>query len=219
MSKKDTRFVSIEDEINKSGDPAISEQREYRKKIAYTTQDIVDKLDQQKLRDIELEFMRKATKEELEDSIRKLDNHAICSGNVVCPKDVHVVTVKENKCEGCVKEQPVQQTMSVQPVAVPVEPAEPIEEVHGPDCHCSKCCPNPNPTFFQKHKNKILAAIVFICVLILSIGWLPSGGNYEALQKAYVELIVNLPKMVLLSVAGFAIFKIAKSTDDKKEEK
>ena len=215
MSKKDTRFVSIEDEINKSGDPAISEQREYRKKIAYTTQDIVDKLDQQKLRDIELEFMRKATREELEDSIRKLDNHAICSGNVVCPKEAPVVIVKENKCEGCVKEQPVKQAMPVQPV----EPAKLVEEVHGPDCHCSKCCPNPNPTFFQKHKNKILAAIVFICVLILSIGWLPSGGNYEALQKAYVELIVNLPQMVLLSVAGFAIFKIAKSTDDKKEEK
>ena len=162
MSKKDTRFVSIEDEINKSGDPAISEQREYRKKIAYTTQDIVDKLDQQKLRDIELEFMRKATKEELEDSIRKLDNHAICSGNVVCPKDVHIVTVKENKCEGCVKEQPVKQTMPVQPVAVPVKPANPVEEVHGPDCHCSKCCPNPKPSFFQKHKAKILGAIVFV---------------------------------------------------------
>ena len=215
MSEKDMRFVSMKDEINKSGDPAISEQREYRKKVAYTTQDIVDKLDQQKLRDIELEFMRKATREELEDSIRKLDNHAICSGNVVCPKEAPVVIVKENKCEGCVKEQSVKQAMPVQPV----EPAEPVEEVHGPDCHCSKCCPNPNPTFFQKHKNKILAAIVFICVLILSIGWLPSGGNYEALQKAYVELIVNLPKMVLLSVAGFAIFKIAKSTDDKKEEK
>ena len=215
MSEKDMRFVSMKDEINKSGDPAISEQREYRKKVAYTTQDIVDKLDQQKLRDIELEFMRKATREELEDSIRKLDNHAICSGNVVCPKEAPVVIVKENKCEGCVKEQPVKQAMPVQPV----EPAEPVEEVHGPDCHCSKCCPNPNPTFFQKHKNKILAAIVFICVLILSIGWLPSGGNYEALQKAYVELIVNLPKMALLSVAGFAIFKIAKSTDDKKEEK
>ena len=215
MSEKDMRFVSMKDEINKSGDPAISEQREYRKKVAYTTQDIVDKLDQQKLRDIELEFMRKATREELEDSIRKLDNHAICSGNVVCPKEAPVVIVKENKCEGCVKEQPVKQAMPVQPV----EPAEPVEEVHGPDCHCSKCCPNPNPTFFQKHKNKILAAIEFICVLILSIGWLPSGGNYEALQKAYVELIVNLPKMVLLSVAGFAIFKIAKSTDDKKEEK
>lgn len=219
MSKKDTRFVSIEDEINKSGDPAISEQREYRKKIAYTTQDIVDKLDQQKLRDIELEFMRKATKEELEDSIRKLDNHAICSGNVVCPKDVHVVTVKENKCEGCVKEQPVKQTMSVQPVAVPVEPAELIEEVHGPDCHCSKCCPNPKPSFFQKHKAKILGAIVFVCVLVLSIGWMPSGGNYEALQKAYVELIVNLPKMVMLGIAGFSIYKIAKTADDKNKKK
>ena len=215
MSEKDMRFVSMKEKKKKSGDPAISEQREYRKKVAYTTQDIVDKLDQQKLRDIELEFMRKATREELEDSIRKLDNHAICSGNVVCPKEAPVVIVKENKCEGCVKEQPVKQAMPVQPV----ELTEPVEEVHGPDCHCSKCCPNPNPTFFQKHKNKILAAIVFICVLILSIGWLPSGGNYEALQKAYVELIVNLPKMVLLSVAGFAIFKIAKSTDDKKEEK
>lgn len=215
MSEKDMRFVSMKDEINKSGDPAISEQREYRKKVAYTTQDIVDKLDQQKLRDIELEFMRKATREELEDSIRKLDNHAICSGNVVCPKEAPVVIVKENKCEGCVKEQPVKQAMPVQPV----EPAEPVEEVHGPDCHCSKCCPNPNPTFFQKHKNKILAAIVFICVLILSIGWLPSGGNYEALQKAYVELIVNLPKMVMLGIAGFSVYKIAKTADEKDKKK
>ena len=101
MSEKDMKFVSMNDELNKSSDPAISEQREYRKKIAYTTQDIVDKLDQQKLRDIELEFMRKATKEELEDSIRKLDNHAICSGNVMCPKDVPVVVIKDdNKCNG-----------------------------------------------------------------------------------------------------------------------
>lgn len=216
MSEKDMKFVSMNDELNKSSDPAISEQREYRKKIAYTTQDIVDKLDQQKLRDIELEFMRKATKEELEDSIRKLDNHAICSGNVMCPKDVPVVVIKDdNKCNGCTPKKEV-----VAPVAAPVVAAkEEKEEVHGPDCHCSKCCPNPNPTWFQKHKFKLLAAIVFICVLILSIGWLPSGGSYEALQKAYVELIVSLPKMVLLSVAGFAIFKIAKSKDENKEEK
>ena len=213
MSEKDMRFVSMNDELNKSSDPAISEQREYRKKIAYTTQDIVDKLDQQKLRDIELEFMRKATKEELEDSIRKLDNHAICSGNVMCPKDVPVVVIKDdNKCNGCTPRKEV-----VAPAAAPVAAAK--EEIHGPDCHCSKCCPNPNPTWFQKHKFKLLAAIVFICVLILSIGWLPSGGSYEALQKAYVELIVSLPKMVLLSVAGFAIFKIAKSKDENKEEK
>ena len=209
MSEKDMRFVSMKDEINKSGDPAISEQREYRKKIAYTTQDIVDKLDQQKLKDIELEFMRKATREELEDSIRKLDSHAICSGNVSCPKDVKVVTVKENECKDC---------KVVQERVVP-DVAQEVHEVHGEDCHCSKCCPNPKPSFFQKHKAKILGAIVFVCVLVLSIGWMPSGGNYEALQKAYVELIVNLPKMVMLGIAGFSVYKIAKTADEKDKKK
>ncbi len=206
MSEKDKIFVSVKsmaDELKESD--AVDTQRDYRKKIAYTTQDIVDKLDQQKLRDIELEFMRKATREELEDSIRKLDNHAICSGNVVCPKDTPVVIVKEdNKCKECAPASKMQGQKI----------AEPAEEVHGPDCHCSKCCPNPNPTFLQKHKFKILAAIAFVCILILSIGWLPSGGSYDALQKAYVELIVNLPKMVLLSIAGFAVFKMAKSKDE-----
>lgn len=226
MSKKDMRYVnakSMTDELQRNNnssnyeqnDPAISEQREYRKNIAYTTQDIVDKLDQQKLRDIELEFMRKATREELEDSIRKLDNHAICSGNVMCPKDIPTVVVKEErKCNGCT---PSEKVVNSDPVA-PIILEKSVEEVHGPDCHCSKCCPNPNPTWFQKHKYKLLAAIVFLCVLILSIGWLPSGGSYEALQKAYVELIVSLPKMVLLSVAGFAIFKIAKSVDEKEKK-
>ena len=187
----------------------IDSQRVYRKNIAYTTQEIVDKLDQQKIKDIELEFMRKATREELEDSIRKLDSHAICSGNVSCPKDVKVVTVKEDKCKDC---------KVVQERVVP-DVAQEVHEVHGEDCHCSKCCPNPKPSFFQKHKAKILGAIVFVCVLVLSIGWMPSGGNYEALQKAYVELIVNLPKMVMLGIAGFSVYKIAKTADEKDKKK
>lgn len=204
MSEDKKTFVnakSVNDEVNAHVEN-IDGQRVYRKNIAYTTQEIVDKLDQQKLKDIELEFMRKATREELEDSIRKLDSHAICSGNVSCPKDVKVVTIKEDKCEDC---------KVVQEHVVHDIP----QEVHGEDCHCSKCCPNPKPSFFQKHKAKILGAIVFVCVLVLSIGWMPSGGNYEALQKAYVELIVNLPKMVMLGIAGFSVYKIAKAADDK----
>ena len=180
MSEDKKVFVnvkSVNDEVDVHAEN-IDTQRVYRKNIAYTTQEIVDKLDQQKLKDIELEFMRKATREELEDSIRKLDSHAICSGNVSCPKDVKVVTVKEDKCNDC---------KIVQEHVAP----NVVQEVHGEDCHCSKCCPNPKPSFFQKHKAKILGAIVFVCVLVLSIGWMPSGGNYEALQKAYVELIVN----------------------------
>ena len=203
--KKTVNVKSVNDEVNVRAENADT-QRVYRKNIAYTTQEIVDELDQQKLRDIELEFMRKATREELEDSIRKLDSHAICSGNVSCPKDVKVVTVKEDKCKDC---------KIVQEHVVP----DVAQEVHGEDCHCSKCCPNPKPNFFQKHKAKLLAAIVFICVLVLSIGWMPSGGNYEALQKAYVELIVNLPKMVMLGIAGFSVYKIAKTADDKDKKK
>ena len=206
MSKdKFINVKSVNDEVVAHAEN-IDSQRVYRKNIAYTTQEIVDKLDQQKIKDIELEFMRKATREELEDSIRKLDSHAICSGNVSCPKDVKVVTVKEDKCKDC---------KVVQGHVVPDVP----QEVHGEDCHCSKCCPNPKPSFFQKHKAKILGAIVFVCVLVLSIGWMPSGGNYEALQKAYVELIVNLPKMVMLGIAGFSVYKIAKTADEKDKKK
>ena len=206
--KKTVNVKSVNDEVNVRAENADT-QRVYRKNIAYTTQEIVDELDQQKLRDIELEFMRKATREELEDSIRKLDSHAICSGNVSCPKDVKVVTVKEDKCKDC---------KVVQEHVVP-DVAQEVHEIHGEDCHCSKCCPNPKPSFFQKHKAKILGAIVFVCVLVLSIGWMPSGGNYEALQKAYVELIVNLPKMVMLGIAGFSVYKIAKTADEKDKKK
>ena len=206
--KKTVNVKSVDDEVNVRA-KNVDTQRVYRKNIAYTTQEIVDELDQQKLRDIELEFMRKATREELEDSIRKLDSHAICSGNVSCPKDVKVVTVKEDKCKDC---------KVVQERVVP-DVAQEVHEVHGEDCHCSKCCPNPKPSFFQKHKAKILGAIVFVCVLVLSIGWMPSGGNYEALQKAYVELIVNLPKMVMLGIAGFSVYKIAKTADEKDKKK
>ena len=188
-----TNVTSMNDEL--SNDPVINEQREYRKSIAYTTQDIVDKLDQQRLRDIELEFMRKATREELEYSIQKLDNHAICSGNVVCPKEV--------KCGGeC-------NTPSKK------EPQEEVAEVHGPGCHCEKCCPNPRPSWFKKHKAGLLAAIIFACVLILAVGWTPAGAVFTAMQNSYVDLIVNFFKVAVLAIAGFGIYKlIAKDKED-----
>ena len=185
-----TNVTTMKDELN--NDPAINEQREYRKNIAYTTQDIVDKLDAQRLRDIELEFMRKATREELEYSIQKLDNHAICSGNVVCPKDV--------KCGG---------------ECSPKITQEEVAEVHGPGCHCEKCCPNPRPSWFKKHKAGLLAAIIFACVLILAVGWTPAGAVFTAMQNSYVDLIVNFFKVAVLAVAGFGIYKlIAKDKED-----
>ena len=189
--EKFTNVTTMKDELN--NDPAINEQREYRKNIAYTTQDIVDKLDAQRLRDIELEFMRKATREELEYSIQKLDNHAICSGNVVCPKDV--------KCSG---------------ECAPKITQEEVAEVHGADCHCSKCCPNPRPTWFKKHKTGILAAIIFACILILAVGWTPAGAVFTAIQSSYVDLIVNFFKMAVLAAAGIILYKLMNK--DKEDE-
>ena len=189
-----TNVTTMKDELN--NDPAINEQREYRKNIAYTTQDIVDKLDAQRLRDIELEFMRKATREELEYSIQKLDNHAICSGNVVCPKEV--------KCGGeC-------NTPSKK------EPQEEVAEVHGPGCHCEKCCPNPRPNFFQRNKIKIFMGILWAALVVLAVGWSPSGATFDAIQTSYVELIVNFFKMGIFAVAGFATYKLMNK--DKEDE-
>ena len=191
--EKFTNVTTMKDELN--NDPAINEQREYRKNIAYTTQDIVDKLDAQRLRDIELEFMRKATREELEYSIQKLDNHAICSGNVVCPKDV--------KCGGECNTPSKKETQ------------EEVAEVHGPGCHCEKCCPKPRPSWFKKHKAGLLAAIIFACVLILAVGWTPAGAVFTAMQNSYVDLIVNFFKVAVLAIAGFGIYKlIAKDKED-----
>lgn len=182
---------SMADELNKSNDPVISEQREYRKQIAYSTQDMVDKLDAQRLRDIELEFMRKATREELEDSIRKLDNHSICTGVLTCPKEV--------KCGEC----------------APKATQEEVAEAHGPGCHCEKCCPNPKPSWFKKNKLKVFMVILWAAIIILAVGWTPGGAVFAAIQTSYVDLIVNFFKVAVLGAAGFATYKlIAKDKED-----
>lgn len=188
MSEKDMRFVnakSVSDELNKSSDPVINEQREYRKQISYSTQDMIDKLDQQRLRDIELEFMRKATREELEDSIRKLDNHSICSGNLVCP----------HECAGW------------------CAPSEEKKEIDEPK-HIM-CCPNPRPSWFKKNKLKIFMVILWAAIIILAVGWTPGGAVFAAIQTSYVDLIVNFFKVAVLGAAGFATYKlIAKDKED-----
>lgn len=186
MSDKFVNAKSVADEISKSSDPVINEQREYRKQISYSTQDMIDKLDQQRLRDIELEFMRKATREELEDSIRKLDNHSICSGNLVCP----------HECAGW------------------CAPSEEKKEIDEPK-HII-CCPNPKPNFFHRNKIKIFMGVLWAALIVLAVGWSPSGATFDAIQTSYVDLIVNFFKMGIFAVAGFATYKLMNK--DKEDE-
>lgn len=186
MSEKNKATFNTEKiTINK----VIEQERESRRDIALSTQELVEKLDRQRLADIELEFQRRATREELENSIKKLENHSICTGNISCPKETPQANVTTDESIGQVS--------------------------HGDDCHCSKCCPNPNPTWFERHKTGFYLSILVISMIILAIGWSPTGNTFEAIQKAYVELIVNLPKMAILAIGAFAAYKAAEHLKNK----
>ena len=88
------------------------------------------------------------------------------------------------------------------------------EPIHGDDCHCSKCCPNPNPNFFQKNKTGLLLGVLWVALVILAIGWSPSGATFEAIQTSYVDLLVNFFKMSVFAIAGFATYYLIKKKDD-----
>lgn len=163
------------------------------------TQDIVSELDAQRLADIALEMKRKNKREALENQIRVLDQHSICTGNVTCPKDV-----PERACDvACSKKNEPQP----QPVVI-----------HGEDCHCSKCCPNPNPNFFQRNKTKILLGIMWVAILILALGIAPGGAWYQALNASFVDLMVNVFKMGLLAVSGIVTYHLLSKEKAKKEK-
>lgn len=86
---------------------------------------------------------------------------------------------------------------------------------HGPGCHCSKCCPNPNPTFLEKNKNKILAIVIGLIMIVLAVGYSPAGAAFKAIQNKYVELLVDFFKMSLLGIAGVSIYQLFKDKTDK----
>lgn len=157
-----------------------------RNDIHETTEKLVDKLDNQKMRSIEMEMERKRTVEEYMYGISKLNGHSLCEGNVVCPKEA----VKE------------------------VEKSETHASNHGEGCHCELCCPNPKPTFLQRNKNTILMTIIWIALIILGVGWTPSGATFEAMQTSFVELIVNFFKMGIFAIAGMATYHLFKKKGD-----
>ena len=91
-----------------------------------------------------------------------------------------------------------------------------VEQQHGPDCHCSKCCPNPNPSWFQRNTKGICVAILLVSIILLAVGWSPSGPVFDSIQKSWVELFVNFFKMAILAVAITVSVKIL--NDDKKKK-
>ena len=156
---------------------------------------ITDKLDKQAVENFELNLQVNRYKSELRHALQQLDEHSYCPGDVD-------IQCKQDKCAGHCEQAP------------PVQPAPQVEPIHGADCHCSKCCPNPNPNFFQKHKVGILITVIWIMMIFLGIGWTPQGAVAEAIQNSWVELFVNVFKVGMFAIAGIATYNLAKKGND-----
>ena len=75
---------------------------------------------------------------------------------------------------------------------------EEVKEVH------------PNPNFFQKHRMTLLIGIIWTAIIILAVGWSPTGATFEAIQNSWVDLIVNFFKIGIFAIAGIATYNLVK---------
>ena len=160
-----------------------------RDSVRRNTDIIADMLDKQAIENIKTLQERRNYEEELLASLHRLNSHSLCPGSLPTCDDLKKDVIKK-------------------------EVKEEIGEVHGEDCHCSKCCPNPNPNFFQKNKQTILVSLLWIAMIVLAVGWTPSGEMFEAIQESYVDLLVNFFKMGIFAVAGIITYNLFKKNGD-----
>ena len=161
------------------------EKQDSRRDVRAAADNIADMLDKQAVENFELNLQVNKYKSELRHALEQLEEHTYCPGEVD-------IQCKPDNCKG--QSQP--------------------QEQHGEDCHCSKCCPNPNPNFFQKHKVGLLIGLIWAIMIFLAIGWMPTGGIADAINNSWVELIVNFFKMALFAIAGIATYKLVKKPNE-----
>ena len=160
--------------------------------VRNTADNITDKLDRQAVENFELNLQVNKYRSELKHALQQLEEHSYCPGevNILCDS---------NQCsDKCQSKQLAQDT---------------VEPQHGDDCHCSKCCPNPNPNFFQKHRIGILVSILWAALIILGVGWTPSGGVFDAIQNSWVQLFVNFFKVGIFAIAGIVSYQLFKHNE------
>lgn len=160
--------------------------------IRHNSDDIVSKVDEQAIKNFQLNLEVNNYKSELLHALQRVDEHSYCPGQA----SIDCMDKKTKEHDKSVTQEVKQ------------------EHVHGEDCHCSKCCPNPKPNFFQKNKFGIGMFILWTALIVLAIGWSPSGKTFEAIQTSYVELIVNFFKMAIFAVAGFATYYLIRKRDE-----
>ena len=161
------------------------EKQDSRRDVRATADNITDMLDKQAVENFELNLQVNKYKSELKHALQQLEEHTYCPGEVD-------IQCKPDNCKG--QSQP--------------------QEQHGEDCHCSKCCPNPSPNFFQKHKVGLLIGLIWAIMIFLAIGWMPTGGIADAINTSWVELIVNFFKIGLFAIAGIATYNLVKKANE-----
>ena len=160
--------------------------------VRNTADNITDKLDRQAVENFELNLQVNKYRSELKHALQQLEEHSYCPGEVD-------IQCNSNQCsDKCQSKQLAQDT---------------VEPQHGDDCHCSKCCPNPNPNFFQKHRIGILVSILWAALIILGVGWTPSGGVFDAIQNSWVQLFVNFFKVGIFAIAGIVSYQLFKHNE------
>ena len=166
-----------------------------------TTDNLVDDIDQQALKNFEMNLQLNNYKSELRHALHKVEEHTYCPGqvNINCIDkkdqqefDIYALTPRKGEYQE--------------------KPAPQVKEVHGADCHCSKCCPNPKPNFFQKHKVGLLIGLIWVLMVFLAIGWTPTGGVADAINTSWVELLVNVFKIGIFAIAGIATYNLVKKS-------
>ena len=160
--------------------------------VRNTADNITDKLDKQEVENFELNLQVNKYRSEFKHALQQLEEHSYCPGEVD-------ILCDSNQCsDKCQSKQLAQDT---------------VELKHGDDCHCSKCCPNPNPNFFQKHRIGILVSILWAALIILGVGWTPSGGVFDAIQNSWVQLFVNFFKVGIFAIAGIVSYQLFKHNE------
>ena len=179
----------MNDRVKKNKVRQTVEKQDSRRDVRAAADNITDMLDKQAVENFELNLQVNKYKSELRHALEQLEEHTYCPGEVD-------IQCKPDSCKGQSQPQ-VQQ-----------------EVQHGDDCHCSKCCPNPNPNFFQKHKVGLLIGLIWTIMIFLAIGWMPTGGIADAINNSWVELIVNFFKIGLFAIAGIATDNLVKKANE-----
>ena len=175
----------MNDRVKKNKVRQTVEKQDSRRDVRAAADNITDMLDKQAVENFELNLQVNKYKRELKHALQQLEEHTYCPGEVD-------IQCKPDNCKG--QSQP--------------------QEQHGEDCHCSKCCPNSNPNFFQKHKAGLLIGLIWAIMIFLAIGWMPTGGIADAINTSWVELIVNFFKIGLFAIAGIATYNLVKKANE-----